>query len=107
MGVVSHQDMGFVCNAKIWYNSQQRKEKGMSIMIDLPPAMAQEAQEYVTVRGTTLERLFLDYLSSELKRRRETDAMMSEFDALVEKTSSRRDAPYSFNRADAYAEVMA
>ena len=79
----------------------------MSIMIDLPPAMAQEAQEYVTVRGTTLERLFLDYLSSELKRRRETDAMMSEFDALVEKTSSRRDAPYSFNRADAYAEVMA
>jgi len=25
----------------------------------------------------------------------------------VEKTSSRRDAPYKFNRADAYQEVMA
>ncbi len=79
----------------------------MSIMIDLPPAMAQEAQEYVTVRGTTLERLFLDYLKAELKRRRELDSAMSEFDALVEKTSSRRDAPYKFNRADAYQEVMA
>ena len=79
----------------------------MSIMIDLPPALAQEAQEYVTVRGTTLERLFLDYLKAELKRRREMDSAMSEFDALVEKTSSRRDAPYKFNRADAYQEVMA
>jgi hypothetical protein len=76
-------------------------------MIDLPPAMAKEAQEYVTVRGTTLERLFLDYLKEELKRRREVESAMSEFDALVEKTSNRRDSPYVFNRADAYAEVMA
>ena len=29
----------------------------MSIMIDLPPAMAQEAQDYATVRGTTLDRM--------------------------------------------------
>ena len=79
----------------------------MSILIDLPPAMAKEAQEYVTVRGTTLERLFLDYLKEELKRRREVESAMSEFDALVEKTSNRRDSPYVFNRADAYAEVMA
>ena len=79
----------------------------MSIMIDLPPAMAKEAQEYVTVRGTTLERMFLDYLKAELKRRREVESVMSEFDALVEKTSNRRDSPYVFNRADAYAEVMA
>ena len=79
----------------------------MSIMIDLPPAMAREAQEYVAVRGTTLERMFLDYLKAELKRRRELNSAMSEFDALVEKTSSRRDAPYKFNRADAYQEVMA
>ena len=79
----------------------------MSIMIDLPPAMAREAQEYVTVRGTTLERMFLDYLKAELQRRRELDSAMSEFDALVEKTSSRRDEPYKFNRADAYQEVMA
>ena len=79
----------------------------MSIMIDLPPAMAKEAQEYVTVRVTTLEQLFLDYLKEELKRRREVESAMSEFDALVEKASNRRDSPYVFNRADAYAEVMA
>ena len=79
----------------------------MSITIDLPPPLAQEAREYVTVRGTTLERMFLDYLAAELKRRRDLDAAMSEFDALVETTSKRRDTPYVFNRADAYAEVMA
>ena len=79
----------------------------MSITIDLPPAMAQEAREYVTVRGTTLERMLLDYLAAELKLRRDLDAAMSEFDALVETTRKRRDTPYAFNRADAYAEVMA
>ena len=40
----------------------------MSIMIDLPPAMTQEALGYATVRGTTLEKIFLDYLKSELQK---------------------------------------
>lgn len=47
----------------------------MSIMIDLPPTMAQEAQEYATVQGTTLERMLLDYLKSELQRRRDGDVV--------------------------------
>ena len=42
----------------------------MSIMIDLPPAMAQEAQCYADLRGTTLERILFDYLKSELERSR-------------------------------------
>ena len=63
--------------AMLWYNSRRRKEQDMSIMIDLPPAMAQEAQEYVTVRGTTLERMFLDYLKAELDRNREADEVYS------------------------------
>ena len=79
----------------------------MSIMIDLPPAMTQEALSYATVRGTTLEKIFLDYLKSELRRENERRSIMAKFDALVEKTSSRRSAPYEFNRADAYEEVMA
>ena len=83
------------------------KERRMSITIDLPPAIEKEAHDYVTVQGTTFERMFLDYLAAELKRRRDLDAAMSEFDALVETTSKRRDTPYAFNRADAYAEVMA
>ena len=37
----------------------------MSIMIDLPPAMAQEAREYATVQGTTLERMLVDCLRAE------------------------------------------
>lgn len=75
----------------------------MSIMIDLPPTMAQEAQEYATVQGTTLERMLFNYLKAELERRREADALMDKFDALVEKSRGRLNGkPYKFNRADAY-----
>ena len=75
----------------------------MSIMIDLPPAMAQEARDYATVRGTTLERMLFDYLKAELQKRHEADALMAELDALVKKSSGRLNGkPYKFNRADAY-----
>ncbi len=49
----------------------------MSIMIDLPPAMAQEAQGYAELRGTTLERILFDYLKSELERARDADDVYS------------------------------
>ena len=72
----------------------------MSIMIDLPPTMAKEAQEYATVQGTTLERMFLDYLKSELQRRRDADKvysyLMSQRDWLPD--------DYVFNRDEANAE---
>ena len=52
----------------------------MSILIDLPPAMAQEARDYATVQGTTLERMLFDYLTRELNRRRASRASsLSEF----------------------------
>ena len=75
----------------------------MSIMIDLPPSMAQEAREYATVRGTTLERMLFDYLKAELQKRHDADALMAKLDALVKKSSGRLNGkPYKFNRADAY-----
>ena len=49
----------------------------MSIMIDLPPAMAQEAQGYAELRGTTLDRILFDYLKSELERSRDADDVYS------------------------------
>jgi hypothetical protein len=75
-------------------------------MIDIPPAIAQEAQDYVALEGKSLEKMFLDFLTAELQRRRNAATLISEFDTLVEKTSARRDKPYVFNRADAYEEVM-
>ncbi len=75
----------------------------MSIMVDLPPAMAQEAREYATAQGTTLERMVFDCLRAELERSRKADEIMAKFDALVEKTSKRlKGEPYKFRRADAY-----
>ena len=79
------------------------EEKDMSIMIDLPPAMAQEARDYATVQGTTLERMLFDCLKAELDRRHKADEAMAELDALVLKTSKRLTGePYRFRRADAY-----
>ena len=52
----------------------------MSIMIDLPPAMAQEARDYATIHGTTLERMLIDYLKRELDRLHDSRAnRLSEF----------------------------
>jgi hypothetical protein len=80
----------------------------MSIMIDLPPAMAQEAQEYATVRGTTLERMLFDCLKAELDRRRKESEtatrLMDRWRAVVRKGRGRITEPYVFNRADAYPE---
>ena len=75
----------------------------MSITIDIPPSMVQEAREYATVQGTTLERMFLDCLAAELKRWREARAVMSKLDELVKNTSARLTGEaYKFNRTDAY-----
>ncbi len=41
----------------------------MSILIDLPPTMVEQAREYATVQGTTLERMVFDYLTAELARK--------------------------------------
>ena len=80
----------------------------MSIMIDLPPAMAQEAQEYATVRGTTLERMLFDCLKAELDRRRKESEtatrLMDRWREVVRKGRGRQTEPYVFNRADAYPE---
>ena len=80
----------------------------MSIMIDLPPAMAQEAREYATVQGTTLERMLLDCIKAEMERRRtrsETAArLMDRWREVVRKGRGRRTDAYVFNRADAYPE---
>ena len=80
----------------------------MSIMIDLPPAMAREAQEYTTVRGTTLERMLFDCIRAELDRRRKESEtatrLMDRWREVVRKGRGRRTEPYVFHRADAYPE---
>lgn len=80
----------------------------MSIMIDLPPAMAQEAQEYATIQGTTLERMLFNCLKVELERRRKdgetATRLMDRWREVVRKGRGRRTEPYVFNRADAYPE---
>ena len=61
----------------------------MCVMINMPPALEREAQEYATVQGATLERIFLNYLKRELARRRAAEEWEAKFDRLVESSSSR------------------
>lgn len=71
----------------------------MSIMIDLPPAMAQEAQGYADLRGTTLEQILFDYLKSELERSRAANDV---YGYLMKQTGWLPD-DYVFDREEANA----
>ena len=71
----------------------------MSIMIDLPPAMAQEAQGYADLRGTTIERILFDYLKSELERSRAANEV---YGYLMKQTGWLPD-DYVFDREEANA----
>ena len=82
----------------------------MSIMIDLPPIIEQEAREYVVLDGMTIEQLALACMEKEFARRRERRhtrspkamAALSEWKRLVDQSRGRLTEPYKFNRADAY-----
>ena len=74
----------------------------MSIMIDIPPAMAEEAREYATVQGTTLEKMLVEYIRNELAKKASVDRAMEQLDSLVRQSHGRLSEPYKFNRADAY-----
>ena len=76
----------------------------MSIMIDLPPAMVQEAREYAAMSRETLEQLLVQCVEREIAHRRKVAAAMAKLDALVKKGHGRLTEPYKFNRADAYPE---
>ena len=74
----------------------------MCVMLDMPPAMEQEAKDFATVQGTTLERMLLDYIEQDLARRRKAKETISKLEGLVERTSRRlKGKSYVFNRADA------
>ena len=71
----------------------------MCITLDIPPALEQEAKEYATVRGTTLERMLLDWLKQELAKRRESDEV---YDYLMSQNGWLPD-DYVFDRDEANA----
>jgi hypothetical protein len=75
----------------------------MPITIDLPPAMVQEAEAFAQSQNTTLQQLVVDYIGSELNRRREVQVVLSRLDKISNRVNARLSGePYKFNRADAY-----
>ena len=75
----------------------------MPITIDLPPAMVREAEAFAQSQNTTLQQLVVDYIGSELNRRREVQVVLSRLDKISNRVNARLSGePYKFNRADAY-----
>lgn len=79
----------------------------MGIMIDMPAAIIQQANEYVERSGCTFRDLLClcveKYLAEqEQKRKADISAWNERFNALLDSTESRNEEPYRFNRADAY-----
>ena len=79
----------------------------MGIMIDMPAAMIQQANEYAERSGCTFRDLLCQsvemYLAEqEQKRKADVSAWNERFNALLDSTESRNEEPYRFNRADAY-----
>ena len=79
----------------------------MGIMIDMPAAIIQQANEYAERSGCTFSDLLClsveMYLAEqEQKRKADISAWNERFNALLDSTKSRNEEPYRFNRADAY-----
>ncbi len=78
----------------------------MSITIDLPPAVMQEATSFAERRKTTFAQFLLESIENEIKRQRQAAEWLAKLDALVKGGGSRLPGkePYKFDRADAYPE---
>ena len=84
----------------------------MGIMIDMPAAMIQQANEYAERSGCSFRDLLCQsvemYLAEqEQKRKANFAAWEKRFNELLDSTESRNEEPYRFNRADAYEPEVA
>lgn len=79
----------------------------MSLTIQVPPAMEQEAIAYAEMRGTTLEAILFECLRREMDARREHEQRISDFEAFVDSHSVDLGHSYKFSRQDAYDEGIA
>ena len=79
----------------------------MGVMIDMPVAIVQQANEYAERSGCSFRDLLclsVEMYLAEQERKRKVDASawVEKFNALLDNTESRNDEPYNFSRADAY-----
>jgi hypothetical protein len=79
----------------------------MSLTIQVPPAMEQEALAYAQMRGTTLEAILFECLKREMDERRAREKRISDFESFVDSHSVDLGHPYKFARQDAYDEELA
>ena len=72
----------------------------MSIMLDMPPTMVQEMQDYALDCGTTLQQVIFDCLKRELARKRESEDVY----AYLMNQSGWLPDDYVFDREEANAK---
>ena len=84
----------------------------MGVMIDMPAAIVQRANECAERSGCSFRDLLclsVEMYLAEQERKRKADAAawVEKFDSLLDRTKSRNEEPYRFNRADAYEPEVA
>jgi hypothetical protein len=79
----------------------------MSLTIQVPPTMEQEALAYAEMRGVTLETILVECLRREMDARREREQRISDFESFVDSHSVDLGHSYRFSRQDAYDEGIA
>ena len=79
----------------------------MSLTIQVPPTMEQEALAYAEMRGVTLETILVECLRREMDARREREQRISYFESFVDSHSVDLGHSYRFSRQDAYDEGIA
>ncbi len=52
----------------------------MSVVIDLPPVLAQEARGFASLNGMSLETMFLDCITADIARRRAAQDSLDEWE---------------------------
>ena len=79
----------------------------MSLTIQVPPTIEQEALAYAEMRGITLEAILVECLRREMDARREREQRISDFESFVDSHSVDLGHSYKFSRQDAYDEGIA
>ena len=79
----------------------------MSVTLDVPRTIESEVQYCANQRGISLSQFIFELVEKEADRIRRERELRAEkciagLDALVKATHGRIEAPYVFNRADAY-----
>lgn len=78
----------------------------MSVTLQVPPAMENEAREYAAFCGLSMEEIVFDCLRRVIRERRMRQKRASDLEAFVRCNGVNTGEPHRYTRSDAYEEEL-